>query len=639
MYIPTYKQIILFMVGLVFIIALISRLSHVQDAPRSVAIYPSDARVFDDRMIPDYPLELKQAHIAGQRDHNIHLHDVWYSWIISGDWLHAEGIAELDLQALCRYMKKTMSRSTSRRRASNILWYLSLDADKFTQFRAQRINSYDEELEKVVAKSMIYVIVEILAGFGDFEIGFKERRAVYIFRTGNGRKVHFKLPSFHKFGDVDDLFVLMREKEHGESENTWVHKVWHALRVMFPALRNLYMLEYPHNRRNLTASEIKSVGSCVGVERLGINACVGAGQLSHLSGSAVGNSIKALIIKGLSLQDSDVDAICSLNMHELLLYHTAADARDHNLARILEHKAAADRLTKLHILFMDDTGISGREAAAIASLRNIRTLSLLVDKSECRECISRILAGTPVSAGLRELALDFPDIPPSSLDVVAGLSNVEYVLLSCKNVTGGHLSRLSAGAAGSSITRLDLMNVDVESVSGGLAAFENLTSLKLENYTAPGHSWKHDLKTLTTGTRQVRSLVLVNRWLPSSLMMLVAAKSNLEELVLAIDELSGSELHIMLTNKHRLRTLEITGGNVIGYGVDAIADLGALTTLKLENVTMAYDGIVKLVGGGSLQQKLQRRFRLHAKVPRIDGKRADALRDYGLEYSSGVVIL
>ena len=232
------------------------------------------------------------------------------------------------------------------------------------------------------------------------------------------------------------------------------------------------------------------------MKKLGLFDCVEMGEIRLLSGSEI-SSTGTLILENLRLDDTDIDAIGGFDMHELFFYRTPRDAHNNNLAKILERELVADYLTSLHIIFVDYTDISIRETNAISSLRGVRALSLKAELRECKVCISRILDGTPISAGLKELTLDLPAILPSDLDVVAGM-NIDFLSVSCRNFTSEHLSRIGARTADSPITRLEIKGADANDVFEGLTAFRNLRSLKLERYTASAWPWPD----LTTNTRR-----------------------------------------------------------------------------------------------------------------------------------------
>ena len=641
MYIPTYKQVLLFIVSLVVIVVSIVKLSHVHDTSRSAITHSGDARASGSLPVSMPLVKTKQALVDGQKIHGASAHEIWYLRAGRDEQERAKLLSELSMSAFCERLKDIASEAGGIQRVANALWYLSLDESRFAQFRSQRIDSYDEELEDAVAKGMRYVIERILKRFGHFGLGYNNFGNIPIFSVpspgpGSSGSVRFEMPDPRLSSDIKSISVFIRDNGQLAKKNVWIHQVWHALRVGFPALKSLHLLKDPHHGRELTVKEIKSAGRCVGVEKLGIYSCIGAGQLRHLKGSAVGNSVRGLVMLGLVPQDPDVNAISSFNVNKLSFYHSAVDAHHHSLARLLGNSVVADRLTALHVMFVQGTGTSAKEARAIAGLKNVKTLSLQAKQIVCKGCIASILNGMPISTKLQELVIAFPEISPADIDAVVGIS-VKKLSLACVNVTGEHISKIGAGAAGKSITTLELRNVEVGSVFKNLAALERLTSLYLGNYMVPGHPW-YDLDILLAGTKQVKRLELVNKRLHSPIMMLVAGRPNLEELNLTIEDLSGSQLHTMLINKWSLRTLEITGGNVTGAAVGMIPKLHSLATLKLRNVTMSYDDVVALVDGGSLQRKLQRKFRLHANVPLLDGQRIETLRKYGLEYSNGVVI-
>ena len=119
--------------------------------------------------------------------------------------------------------------------------------------------------------------------------------------------------------------------------------------------------------------------------------------------------------------------------------------------------------------------------------------------------------------------------------------------------------------------------------------------------------------------------------------MVASEKADLEELVFSIDELSESDLVAVLTGKSELRTLEIVGGSVKGRAVPAIAELGALISLRIVNASMTYSDLMALVSSENFQRRMGRRFKLHVKVPPIDRQKADTLHRYGLNYKDGTV--
>ena len=589
MYIPTYKQVILFVVGLALIFVSVAKLSHTHGTSRGAATHSDDTHMLGSPSAPAPPLKTKQSQFYARRES---VSDgIWYSYDSSADRRdRARRAAELDLPAFCTFLKDAGSRELGDQRTSDALWYLSQNENKFTQFRAQRIESYDEKLEDTVTKSMTYVIRWLLRMFDGVEVGADGHGGVSITCTGNASSVGFSTPSLRVLSDITSLSAHVGGRKHRAREKTWIsniHLVWHALRVMLPALRDLHLVRAPHLGRNLTFNEALSVGRAVGVKGLVIDSCAYVGMLWHLQGSRVADSIDKLVLKDAGLRGLDAEAVGTLCMRELRFHHTTDSARGDSLARILERREIMDRLTRLHIVLLDSAGISEMEADAIAGLRKIQTLSLAAEKSECAGRVARILNGTFIAARLRELSLAFSSISLVDTDAVADL-NLDSLSLSCRSITDVHISRIGAGAAGKSITRLGLKNMGACLAVGELAAFRRLRSLRLEQYTVSRCLWRYERAALIAGIKQVKRLELVNRRLASLLMMLVAAKSDLEELVLAIDELKGSELRAMLENKSRLRTLEITGGSVAEVIVDMIPKLNALTRLKLSNVTITY---------------------------------------------------
>ena len=373
------------------------------------------------------------------------------------------------------------------------------------------------------------------------------------------------------------------------------------------------------------------------MKKLEISSCVGTGKMKHLKGSAVASSIEALILHGgQTLEWSDLDAIGSFSMRELVFYHGVTDARDHSIAKLFEHKKIADRLQRLHVKFTQGTGISADELDAVAGLENLQVLSLLAEKSECKDCISRVLKGMSDNTKLKELAFAFENISPTELDPIASLS-IESLALSCKSITGEHLSRVGAGAAGSSITSIGLKNADVNSIFDGLSAFKSLDNLRLVQYTASANP-EPEFSALLAGLPSLRRLELVNEQLLPPLEKIFAAMSNIEELVLSIKEVTDSELASILADKHELKALEITNGKVAGGAVHAILGLDTLTSLKIQNVAMSYDNIVELIKSGNLQRRVQNRLRPDIKVPLSEQSKIDYLRYYDIGYSDGKVI-
>ena len=665
MYVPAYKQAILLVLGVLLAVVSITKLLRLRNASCSTSIYSDGGCVPKNFSAPTLPLRTKynlmpapvyhphacviwhrRAETGRHKEsvplpcpyyaHSALTYGIWYSLVGGYEWKRARLVSELDISALCKYLKDTISMPAGSRRVANALWHLSLDKDKFVRFREQRIGGYDEKLEDAVLKSMQYVIEKILAKFGSFRIEHNDHGDIRILRTGNGGTVEFETPNLGMLSSFDYFLVIIGEKEGGLNENVWIHQVWHALRVMCPALREFGLMEDPDAGRKLTHTEMMSVGHCIGVQALGISTCAGPGQMRHLKGTAISNSIDTLVLRGLVLQDSDVDAISSFSMHELFFYRTSADVGSHSLAKLLEHRTIADRLAKLHLRFHRDIQISERETKALASLRNIWELTLMTERGKCNGCITRILDDTHLSTRLSVLSLTSSSVSLPDLDVVAGLS-IKSLLLSCRKVTREQLLKISAGAAGLSIAELELWNTDANTIFGSLAEFGHLTTLKLRKYTASAQSLPSSAQ-LHAGTKQLKRLELTNDKLHNSIAMLVAIKHDLEELVLAVDELSGSELAIILTNKKKLRTLEITGGNVMGYCVSVIADLGALTSLKLRNVTMTYDGLVRLASDEKLKHRLQSKLRLRARVPPLGKQEVGVLRSHGLVYENGAVI-
>ena len=635
MYIPTYKQIMLLIAGLIFTAVSVAKLSHLHNTPRDEVINADGARILDKFPVPMPLVKTKQILVANQELHNTSAHAIWYSWTRDSELVHAESIANSSIPNFCEYVKNTTSKPAGSRHVATALWYLSHNESKFAQFRTRRVDSYDKDLEAAVEKSMADVIRGILSKFGSFKIGHDDHGSIHLFKTGDHGDVSFDMPSLRTLADIESFFVFALGDAYATKENVWIHHVWHAMRTIFPALRSLYLTGGPLCDRNFTVKEIASIGHCVGVEQLKLNSCIDAGQLKYLNGSILGNSIDTLILGDLKLHDTDISTISGFSMRELFFYRTSVDARDNNLARILEQEPVVYRLTKLHIVLMDDTDVSAREKNAISSLRNIRALSL---KGECKGCISHILKNAPISARLRELTLASPEGALfSDIDTVADI-RVDFLSISYRKTRSVYLSRISSGAAGLSITRLEIKNAEARNIFENLPAFKNLRSLKLEQYSASVRL-RSELASSLVKNKSIRRLELVNERLLPPLRRFVAKKADLEELVLSIDELDGSELAAVLADKNVLRTLEVTGGNVTGHAVSAIAGLGALTRLKIKDASMSYDDLIALAGNEDLRRRMGRKLRLRTKTPLVDKRKVDVLHVYGLDYRDGLAIL
>ena len=637
MYIPTYKQAVLFIVGLVLFVATIVKVTHIHEIPHDAIIRPGDVRVPSGYAVSMLLPKTKQMLLSDSGRCSLPTCNIWYSWNSYEDWRRAKSVLNASAPAIRRFLKYGILWDNGTRYVASLLWYLSQDESRFAQFRTQRIGSYDEELEKSVAKSMVYTLGKILKMSGSFIVTTEGRRNIRMFRTGNNSGVSFDVPSIRTLADFKSLSIIITDKGLEINENVWIHQVWHAMRVMFPALKELNLSKGEYRGRDLTAEEMVSVGRCVGMKKLRILGCVGMEEMWHLNGSTVGGSIDTLVLKDLRLSGLDIDTIGGFSMRGLFFYRTVKNAYNYNLAGILEQKLLADRLTRLYITFVDDIDISSREANAISSLRNVQFLSLNVEKSECCECIFRILDSTPISAGLNGLALATSSISPSDFDVIANL-RINFLSISCIKVTGEHLSRIGAGMAGLQIMRLEIRNADVSTIFRGITAFRNLRSLKLERYTASAWPWS-DLTTIFAEHWPLRRLELFNKKLLPLPKMVASEKADLEELVLSIDELTELELSAILWNKHKLKTLEIIGGNVTGSAVPVIMDLHNLTSLRIVDANMAYSDLTILIGNGNLQRKMGRRFRLHVKMPHLDEHQVGDLCRYGLDYKDGVFVL
>ena len=636
MYIPTYKQVVLLVVGLVLVVVSISKLLHTHGTSRGTAIHSGDFHAFNNLSVPMPLVKAKQTLVTDQGSHSTSADDIWYSRASVDEQKRARLFSELNMPSFCKYLKDTISEATGSRHVANALWYLSLDEGRFVEFRSRRISGYDEELENAVAKGMAGAVERVLNGHGNFEIKTGNSGDILIVRTRTSGSVHFEIPGIRTLSDTKTLFVRIKDNRYEVNENLWICRAWHALRVIFPALRDLFLTRDEFFGRRLAAEEMKSIGRCVGVERLGLNSCVSAGNMRHFSGSTVASSINSLLLRGLTIQSSDVEAISGFSMHKLLFYHDVEDVRDSNLAKLLECEAIADRLTVLYVLFLDDTGISAREISAIANLRNVQSLRLLAEKSESRGYIARILGDTPVAAGLRMLSLAFSTVSSSDLDAVGDIGGLEYLSLSCRRVTDKHLTRIGVRAAAASIRMFTLKHADVDTIFGGMAAFKKLSSLNLEKYTASAGFLPEWTVTLA-GYKRIKRLMLVNKRLLPQLLAVIAVKQDLEELFLYIDTLSGTELAIALTNKHVLRVLRVVGGDVAEPAIGAILKLDTLASLDLKNVTMSYKDLTRLVGNENLRNRTQGRLRMHIKVSLLGKNEVDSLHRHGLGYDNGVI--
>ena len=114
MYIPTYKQIMLLIVGLVFVVSTIAKISHVRSASRSSVAHPGGTRAPDSSPLP--PIRAKQALVsAAQGEHGVSVHDAWYLWLNENEQRHAESISKFSVHAFCRYLKDILPKQGSPR--------------------------------------------------------------------------------------------------------------------------------------------------------------------------------------------------------------------------------------------------------------------------------------------------------------------------------------------------------------------------------------------------------------------------------------------------------------------------------------------------------------------------------------------
>ena len=575
--------------------------------------------------------EVEQVQNADKAEHGASAHSIQHPQTSNDDYSsRLEISAESATVAFCKFVKNTVSGPEGALFVAEALWKLSHDENRFAKFRAWRIENYDEELEAAVVRSAEQHLSRwIFSKHRSFEFEYDDSGNIYFDTDAKFGGVHFNTPSLRSLADFRSLSLCLGLY----TKNERVCHLWHVLCIVFPALRKLCLQK--GMRYGINAWDIKDIGSCVGVEVLKMDYYIKTGDLVLLKNSKVSRSIDTLVLRGQTLQDADIDAIGSFSMRILIFYYTAENARSYTLAKILENEAIAACLEGLHIVLTGDTSISAWEASAIAGLRNVRSLTLRAEASNCGERVAGILKDTPISIGLRGLTLDLPDISPSDIDIIANLSLVS-LSLSCRNVTSRHLSRIAAGPAGVSITHLELENTDVNTIFGDLAALKNLRSLRLSRYTAS--AWPiPSLAQFDACARNLKRLELVNEKLFCLLESFIAAKSDLEELVLAVDNLGESELSSLLRGKEKLRTLEIVGGSVMGYGVGMIAGLRALTSLSIKDAAMSYEDLVMLVDGTDLRRRLQKKLKLRVKVVPFDKRKITALYGYGFEYVDGVV--
>ena len=139
MYVPTYKQVMVLIVGLLLAIATIAKISRIHGASRSAVAHSGNSRATGDLSVPALRLKTGDVLAVDQSDLNTHAHDIWYSWIGSDKWKHAKSTTKLELSAFCDYVKNTISIPEGMKHVASMLWYLSLDKDKFANFREQRI--------------------------------------------------------------------------------------------------------------------------------------------------------------------------------------------------------------------------------------------------------------------------------------------------------------------------------------------------------------------------------------------------------------------------------------------------------------------------------------------------------------------
>ena len=637
MHIQKYKPAMVSVVGMM--------LAHASGTPYGTATRPYAGRRLGGPVVPSAPPPgYNLAPPADRRNYRIVADGIRY-FPASNRESRVKSIQSISITAFCRFVKDAVRYPGGVLRVTWALWSLQQNESGFAQFREQRIYSYDEELEAAVARSMNGVIAGVLAKLGNFQLGYNDHGDVRVFEAhdklgagGNGN-AYFRIPNLRMLNEIESFTVLVKDNIGEVGEGVWIHQIWHAFRVLFPALKDLYLVRDPTAGRDLTVNEVISVGRCTDVRRLGMHTCIDPGRIKYLKGSAVVRGLHALILRGLRLQNLDPGMIGNIGTHNLYLYHALSGINDHELARVLRHRAFVDGLTKLSIRVTQDTDISEETAEAIAGLRNLQVLSLWAEGSECAGCVARIFDGRLVSNKFRKLVLAFSAISPSDLGAVADLGGLDTLVLSYRNITKEHLSVLGAGAAATSIRRLELEHADVCAVLGELAAFRNLVSLKLKRSTVSALPCP-DVPALLAECRALKKLSIVGKKLPPPLLTLLATKHDLKVLVLVIDELSEFELATILAGKDRLRYLDIVGGSVAGDAASAVTLLSGLSTLGIRDATMSYSDILRLAGNQSFWRRMRenRGFRLRAKTQNLGEAEANVLRRHGLVYNEGTVI-
>ncbi|HEX7379707.1 MAG TPA: hypothetical protein VF278_21465 [Pirellulales bacterium] len=328
--------------------------------------------------------------------------------------------------------------------------------------------------------------------------------------------------------------------------------------VALPGLERLSLGGYS-SRVNLTNEGLKPIGKLVNLTRLNLSGTRITGEgLAHLYGLT---KLKALDLEATQISESDLfflEPLKSLEWLSLYAENGSTDVAAERLARLKS-------LRHLHAHFR----VSEEGVAWLASLPRLENLAFngpgVTD--DCAESIAKM-------ASLKKVWFEDCPITDATLAAVAGLPNLERLMLSRTRVTGDGIGELRRARK--------LTNLDVN--------FDPPDEQQPVNLPRPHLRGIGKLA-------QLKQLVIWGRSLAGRDLEDIAGLTSLEYLQLAmpVDDAGASAL----TRLTRLSGLRIEGGVLTDPGIKQLSYLSRLRFLEVEG-SFTDAGLLELAPLGEL---------------------------------------
>ena len=544
-------------------------------------------------------------------------------------------VAGMNVAEFSGLMKALSPGPTGSAQAARALHHWTADRRRLERLNEHRARKYDKKLENAIVANFRSAFREQIRMFNSLDIMLRSNKFILVYESAGTGVMKFQVPDTRMLRRFGTVMMLTTEYAESNRENAWIHKIWHVLSVVFPRIEKLLLAHDATGTRYLPMGEIMSLGSAEGVKELVLHANVLPGRMKLLEKSRLAQSLETLYLEGAQLNDLDVAAISTFGIRSLRFRENTLNPSRNALAKLLEQRSIVQTLEKLRIDVVVPAAISNRICEAVAELASLRELNIVAENVACTNQLSLILRDTVVSRTLTSLHFEFASVPTSELDALRNTS-LETLSIYGHYFTPEHLSALSVLPVASSVKRLELGKMDVSRFSHSLSRFKKLEWLRLVHCTT-SDGWNTHPVLSFAENGMLTGLEVAGRYMFMWFEESVAAKKNLEELVLEITELSGREIAIVLGDKHALRSLSVIGGRVTEETISAILKLESLERLVLRYVDTSYETLMLLLDNKEFMERLGEGFEFYTVLFLTDEQNGTLL-SHGFTYSDGFIV-